>query len=177
MDTTPAEKPQKPRRRNGAVYTCVDDISICCNSEASEIDEETDKRSAVTAPRNGILLRPGKSPIAVVNGMRTNRDMKKIIRGGPGRTCALPSSTVIVGEYAFQENELVFVRLNEGLRALNERCFYYSGIKRLTLSSSVELVDCYSFSGCEGLRYVDLSAAHGLKSIDNYAFWQCRALK
>ena len=160
---------------NGATYKCMDKIKVYCKYATFEILEEPVARMCSvrrrTTLKNGILWEPGIPLIVIVNGTQASRDMKEVISGGPSKTYAFPNTTTTVGWCAFQETDILSVRLNEGLKALNERCFYYSGIRKLTLSSSVELVDCYSFSGCEGLRYVDLSAAHGLKSIDNYAFW------
>lgn len=170
MSKVPSEMPQKSRWRNGATYTCVDDIQIRCNCDTFEMDEGS-------APRNGVLLQPDGSPTISVNGTQTNRNMRKITRGGPSKTYAFPSTTTTVGKDAFYGNKVISVRFNDGLRALENGCFESSGIRKLVLPTSIESIDGYAFDKCEHLEYVDLRAAHGLKSIGKLAFSSCGALK
>ena len=105
MSKTP---PARARGRDGAAYTCTDRVRVCCKYEtfkvAREIDWELDWGGTITVPRNGILLQPGKLPIAVVSGTRTSRDMSQVVCGGPGKTYAFPSTIVKVAEYAFCRN-------------------------------------------------------------------------
>ena len=144
MDKAPFERLQEPRRRDGATYACPDGVSFRCKYEVFEIDEETssetDEGSAVTAPRNGILLRSGEPPIVIVTGTLMSRDMKKVISGGSSKTYAFPSSTITVGKDAFRKTELVSVILTEGLETLESNCFSQSGIRKLVLPSSVESI-------------------------------------
>ena len=60
---------------------------------------------------------------------------------------------------------------------MENNCFASSEIQKLFLPSSVESIGESSFDGCKHLKYVDLSAAHGLKSISVSAFFSCKALK
>ena len=60
---------------------------------------------------------------------------------------------------------------------MEDECFRSSGIRTLILSSSVASIGGFAFWGCENLGYADLSAAHGLKSIEEYTFYSCKALK
>ena len=100
--------PARARGRDGAAYTCTDRVRVCCRREtlevAKEIDWELDWGDTITAPRNGILLRPGKPPTTVVSGTRTSRDMSLVACGGPGKTYAFPSTITDVAEYAFCRN-------------------------------------------------------------------------
>ena len=99
------ERPRELRRRDGAVYACTDGAYFYCGYKVLKIDEGTTRkmglRGTITAPRNGILPRSGKPPTAIVSGTLMSRDMKKIISGGPGKTCTLPSTTITVGKSAF----------------------------------------------------------------------------
>ena len=181
MNKAPFEKPREPRRRDGTVYTCADGVRFSYEYKVFEMDEETtrkmDLRGTITAPRNGILLKSGKPPIVIVDRTLMSRDMKKIIIGGQSKTYAFPSTITIVGKNAFYGNEVVSVRLNEGLEILGEYCFESSGIRKLVLPASVESIGCFAFYNCENLKHADLSAARGLKSIGNGVFNSCEALK
>ena len=101
-------QPARARGRDGAAYTCTDRICVRCRRDtlevAKEIDWELDWGITITVPRNGILLQPGKLPIAVVSGTRTSRDMSQVACGGPSKTYAFPSTIVKVAEYAFCRN-------------------------------------------------------------------------
>ena len=105
MNGTIFERPQEPRRWNGAAYTCTDGTQISCGCEVCKVGKKTTwktgLRDTITAPRNGILLKSGKPPIVIVDRTLMSRDMKKIIHGGSGKTYALPNTTTIVGEDAF----------------------------------------------------------------------------
>ena len=107
-----------------------------------------------------------------------SRDMTKVIRLNRSRSYALPRTATSVCENAFRHMwSLESVRLNAGIRVLGEKCFAESGIRRLVLPASVELVCPYAFSGCGLLEQADLSAAHGLKTLGEGAFCSCRKLK
>ena len=105
MDKAPFERLHEARRRDGATYTCKDGVRLRCGYEVFELEVKITwkmgLRGTLTAPKNGILLRPGKSPIVVINRTLTSRDMKEITIGGPSKTYAFPSTTTIVGEDAF----------------------------------------------------------------------------
>ena len=100
--------PARACERDGAAYTCTDRVCVRCRREtlevAKEIDWELDWGITITAPRNGILLQPGKPQITVVSGTRTSRDMNQVVCGGPGKTYVFPSTIVKVAEYAFCRN-------------------------------------------------------------------------
>ena len=103
--------------------------------------------------------------------------MSEIIYGGPSKTYAFPSTTIIVGNEAFSGNDVASVKFNEGLKALENNCFEASRTRRLVLPASVESIDEHAFDGCKRLEYADLHAARGLKTIGDFAFGNCRALK
>lgn len=60
---------------------------------------------------------------------------------------------------------------------MGENCFQRSGIKRLTLPSSIEFIGKLAFYECENLEYADLSVAHSLKAIGERAFDSCETLR
>ena len=181
MNKAPFEIPQEPRRRDGATYTCTDGVRVSYGYKICEIDEEASERiglkGTLIAPRNGILPRPGESPIVVVSGTLASRDMKEIIHGGPSETYAFPSTITIVGKNAFSGNDAVSIIFNEGLKSLENDCFEGSGIRKLVLPASVESISDFAFASCGCLDFADLSAARGLKCIGNSAFSSCEALK
>ena len=181
MNGTIFERPQEPRRWNGAAYTCADGVKFSYEYKVCKVGKETtrkmDLRGTITAPRNGILLKSGKPPVVVVNKALMSRSMKKIIHGGQSKMYAFPSSIIIVGNNAFSGNEVVSVKFNEGLKALEKNCFESSGIRKLVLPASVESIGDSAFDMCGDLESADLSAARGLKCIGNFAFNLCMTLK
>ena len=119
-----------------------------------------------------------KDLLVVVSGAVLNRDMTEVVLGSTGRTCALPPTAVIVRPHAFYKNEsIASVRLNEGLKTLEEHCFQHSGIRGLVLPASVIEVSEWAFAVCMRLRHADLSAARGLKSLGKDAFSHCSRLR
>ena len=139
--------------------------------------EITDGEEVRTIPKNAIRMRRDQSPDTIVSGMRTNRDMTKILRAGPDKTCTFPNTVTTVCAYAFHRARASSVRLNEGLRVLKHGCFASSGIRRLVLPSSVESIDAGAFCDCRLLEYADLRAAHSLKAIGDSAFNLCQRLR
>ena len=65
MSKAPPARVQRSRGRDGATYTCADNIRICadCKYKAFETDKVASRRmglkNALAAPKNGILLSPG----------------------------------------------------------------------------------------------------------------------
>ena len=133
MNKVPFGRPQEPRRRDGATYTCTDGTQISCRCEVLETNEEvssdTNEASTTILLRNGILLRPHILPITIVSGTLMSRDMKKVIRGGFNKTYVFPSTTITVGKYAFSDNKVTSVKFNKGLKTLEKECFESSGIR------------------------------------------------
>lgn len=114
-------------------------------------------------PRNGIFLCRKASTGPVVAGTQTNRDMTRIVRGGPGKTYTLPRTATVVGKYAFDSSSVQSVRFHEGLQRLERLCFAYSGLLQLTLPAGVCEVEDGAFFDCRRLRRADLSAARNIK--------------
>lgn len=109
---------EKPRRRPGwsaNVYACADGTRIACR-------RETIRDGKRTVPRNGVW--PTRPPQLVVAGTVLNRAATEVVRGESCRTCFLPMTTAAVRENAFRDaEELRSVRLDEGLRTLENACF------------------------------------------------------
>ena len=160
------------RWRNG-VYTCADGQRVQCDRRLSGIRN----KRGISLLRNGIQYSPGTTLASVVCTV-TSRDMAKVIRLSRSRSYALPRTATSVGENAFPRmRSLESVRLNAGIRVLGAKCFAESGIRRLVLPASVELVCPHAFSGCSSLEHADLSAARGLKVLGEGAFCSCRKPK
>ena len=107
------------RRRNQNAYTCTDGLTVTCRYDVARIGG----RHNATVPRNGILLKLYASPTTVIAGTWASRDMNVIIRSGKAKTYAFPSTVLTVDEYAFYKSPMPSVRLNEGLKALEENSF------------------------------------------------------
>ena len=180
MQTSLPASARRPRAWNRSTHACLDDVVIHRRLETTEITviDKLERKISHTAPRSGVWLKFGL-PLAVdAGGTVADRPMTTFVRGGPTRTYALPRTTKIVGPHAFQDTDaLASVRLNEGLEALGENCFEYSGLERLVLPASVTSVGERAFTQCEHLRYADLRAAHGLRSLERHAFYFCTELK
>ena len=115
------------------VYRCIDGTDIVCRHESVKLDNVSHRE----LPVNGIQS-VDKDILVVVSGTVLNRDMTEVICGGPARTYVLPPMAVIVRPNAFYKNEnIASVRLNEGLKRLERRCFSHSGIRGLVLPVSV----------------------------------------
>ena len=160
-------------RRNRNAYTCTDRESVVCRYDVVRAG----KKGELRAPKNGILLRPDESPVAVIAGTQTSRDVSVVISGGRAKTYAFPNTVVIAGDHVFHSVHVSSVRLNEGLRVLDAGSFSSSWIRRLVLPSTVESIGNNAFNDCERLEYADLTAAHRLKSIDSSAFVWCKELR
>ena len=155
------------------VYTCADGRSVQCDKRLSGIRN----KRGISLLRNGIQYSPGTTLVSVICTV-TSRGMVSVIRLNRSRSYALPRTATSVCENAFgRMRSLESVQLNAGIRVLGERCFAESGIRRLVLPASVELVCPYAFSGCSSLEQADLSAARDLKTLGEGAFCSCRKLK
>ena len=81
-----------------------------------------------------------------------------------------------IGEGAFKScGELTSVTLPEGLTSIGNEAFYQSGIKTVSLPSTLSSMGTSAFRECRNLTGVVLPDA--LKEIKEYAFYQCSNLK
>ena len=92
----------------------------------------------------------------------------------------LPSSVRVVGLEAFRDCEqLRYAELNEGLEMLGEKwndgkeehegiVFARSGIERIKISSTLKVIQAYTFLKCKNLKTVEFS--EGLEKIGVAAF-------
>ena len=104
--------------------------------------------------------------------------MTAVLHGNDVKAYALPRSVTIVGERAFDSTQcLRSVKFNEGLQKLEEMCFAYSGIRKLTLPTSVNAIGDSAFFNCAYLRDVDLRGAPNLVELGRGVFCQCNNLK
>ena len=133
-----------------------------------------------TMPRNGIRRKYKKRPVVTVSGTVLSRKVVEVFHGNPDKTYTFPNTVVAVRSVAFknrsQEKRRASFRLNEGLRTLGDYCFQYSTVTRLVLPPSITSVGEGAFEE-SALEYVDLRAAHGLKTLGRFAFHQCEKLR
>lgn len=72
----------------------------------------------------------------------------------------IPATVKSIGSYSFANTDsLAEVELPEGLNSIGVAGFYYSGITKLTVPSTVALMDNASFAGCRRLK--ELTFADG----------------
>lgn len=175
------ERPRKSCGRDGVTYICTDGVSFSYRCEVVRIYLKINDRMggeiSEIVPRNGVQSKRRYPSATVVNGTQMDRKMSEIMCGSSGKMCAFPSTITIVAEHAFCEKHVVSVKFNEGLRILEESCFKASKIRKLVLPSRTESIGDFAFWECKHLECVDLSAAHGLRSIGYGAFCLCGALK
>ncbi|MBO7317261.1 MAG: leucine-rich repeat protein, partial [Bacteroidales bacterium] len=72
-------------------------------------------------------------------------------------------------------SKLQSVEIPQSVKEIDDYAFYRSGLKSITVPSSVSVVGASAFWGCEALESVTL--AEGLQEIGNYAFSRCSNLK
>ena len=181
MEAAQPARRRQPCEQDGAVYTCADRTIIRYAQQVTKTAKEADANVAESVPRNGISAVPGILPVTVVAGTLANRDMTRVISGGPGRTYAFPRTATTACRHSFGSTEgerrPISVRLNEGLEELEFGCFGASTVKRIIFPSSVKFVDMAAFDISKNLEYVDLRTALGLKELGIAAFFACTRLK
>lgn len=160
------------KRWSRGTYRCADGTKITCKQETVKLD----KMFLRKLPMNGIQS-VNKDLLTIVSGVVLNRAMAKVIRGGPAQTYTFPRTVSTVCEKAFENTNIASVRLNEGLRTLKEYCFQNSTVRKLVLPASVCEISGSAFGECRYLQYADLSAAHGLQTLNNYVFSNCDRLR
>ena len=135
------------------------------------------EHNTLVIPRNGIKLLL-RVPICVVAETALDRQMAKIFRSGPARTCAFPQTVEIAAEYSFYSRpSLVFVTFNNGLRRLEKSCFENTGIRQVVLPENVQCVCSRAFSRRSSLVHADLRKTRGLKLLGDNAFDSCEKLR
>ena len=126
--------------------------------------------------RNGVRLLAGGCAL-VVRARTLGRDMAEIAVGLCARTYTFPRTARRVCLNAFTaQSKLRSVRLNEGLKTLEYRCFMETGIRKLVVPASLRSIGPSAFSGCERLELVDLGAAQDLQ-LGERAFLECESLR
>ena len=111
-DSGPLHKWQKN------VYRCVDGLQVTCRLETVRLDKVSERE----LPVNGIQS-VNNDFFAVVSSMVLKRNMTEVLRGGPARTCTFPRTVTTVCEKAFENANVLSIRLNERLKRLKQRCF------------------------------------------------------
>lgn len=133
-----------------------------------------------TMPRNGIRRKYKKRPVVTVSGTVLSRKVVEVFHGNPDKTYTFPNTVVAVRSVAFknrsQEKRRASFRFNEDLLTLKDHCFQYLMVTRLVLPPSITSVGEGVFEE-SALEYVDLRAAHGLKTLGRFAFHQCEKLR
>ena len=88
----------------------------------------------------------------------------------------IPDSVTKIGGKAFHNCEsLSSVNIPESVSSIGEYAFFNTGIKELTVPSSIEMIEEYSFGANHKLERVTLK--EGVKTIGNGAFIGCNQLE
>lgn len=94
---------------------------------------------------------------------------------GKGDIYEIPSSTVIIGNKAFQNANISAITFPESLVEIGSYAFGdCSNLTELTLPVNLEVIGDDAFEYCMGLRKVTIASA---KTLGKYAFLSCEALK
>ena len=116
---------------------------------------------------------------AIVDGALMDGQEKRLIcypPHGPLERFLVPEGTEIIGEYAFDCCEgLTEIVLPEGLRVIEEYGFAYSGIRRISLPSSVEQLGDCAFYWCADLE--EIVIPDQVKRLGDYTFFYCSSLR
>ena len=87
----------------------------------------------------------------------------------------LPESITKIGSIAFYKCEsLTEIHLREGITYIGNHAFAGSGLKTVTIPSTVECIHYKAFADCSNLRVVNIN--EGVKTIEARAFERCTAL-
>ncbi len=98
----------------------------------------------------------------------------------------LPDSVTVIGEGAFKNQDVEFIRMNyAGVNQKPERCKYKlytideagfnSGIETINIPNGVTSIERSAFQGCISLRTIDIPES--VKKIGQAAFLGCRSLE
>ena len=87
----------------------------------------------------------------------------------------VPSTVRKISDYAFSNNDVKTVKLNEGLETIGSCAFESSGITSITFPSTLKDIGTYAFEYCASLATVKFNS--GLQSIGDYCFYSCTSLK
>ncbi len=86
----------------------------------------------------------------------------------------LPSTTKIIGDWAFYGCPLNSIEFNNGLQTIGSRAFYGVSVESLNIPNSVTSLGSYAFSNCKNLSSVVLGT--GITKIEDYTFNSCSSL-
>ena len=86
----------------------------------------------------------------------------------------LPSTTKVIGDWAFYYCPLSSIEFNNGLQKIGSRAFYGVSVKTLNIPNSVTSLGSYAFSNCKNLSSAVLGT--GITKIEDYTFNSCSQL-
>jgi len=73
--------------------------------------------------------------------------------------------------------QLDTVHFSEGLKTIKTECFYYSGVKNLTIPNSVSVIESFAFASCSFLKQITLPKNKHFVKLSNSLFQECVSLK
>ncbi len=87
-----------------------------------------------------------------------------------------PASLKIIGNHAFDSNELDTINLPENLESLGEYAFYKSQwLNTLTFGNKLRKISAYAFA--ESYKLASLTLGNNVEEIDNWAFKECKNIR
>lgn len=116
---------------------------------------------------------------AVVSGTRFSRALESVfLCARPTRTVRLPRTIEICMYGAFcGQTELKSVVLNEGLKQIENRAFFETGLGRVLFPASVRTISAEAFSGCKALKEIKFRPNCALRLIGGACFAGCDRLE
>ena len=127
-----------------AIQRCAINKLYVDTSLIYDAEEEDGNRLMYESDINdGILVRCNIGMYVIQNNLER---IGKGLSPGKVHSLKLMGDTMIVGEEAFEENEIKQLILSDKLRVIENRAFYSNKIKKLTIPSSVELIEEGSFA-------------------------------
>ena len=90
----------------------------------------------------------------------------------------IPSSVVEIGSGAFSYcTSLKSFKIPNTVTIIRYNAFVKCAFTQITIPSSILVIPCYTFAGCDFLTDVFFESPSSLKEIEEYAFEACKSLK
>ena len=95
---------------------------------------------------------------------------------GASKNVVVPDGVKLIGQYAFKDSDVEYVKLPDSLIKIGQYAFLYAeDLVSIKLPKNVSIIEEGAFRGCDNLRDVQLN--EGLTKIGFWCFSGCRSLK
>jgi hypothetical protein len=159
-------------------FSVCDSLRAICLPASVEV---LDGRAFVFSPLQEIRIEPGNRFFRVSGPFLLDYDGVFIVRYfGSENEVTIPSEIDTLGVCSFSCCSISGVRFDSTSKLRlteNEALSFCGKLQSIAIPSSVEILDCYCFSGCAALQAVSFEADSQLFRIGVRAFDHCRILK